>query len=152
MATAKSLGEALGAGLVGVPASLAVATGVVQDGLVSPGGAFVVLLASKRDTVWAQAFQGDRALSPGALVEARGLAALIRACAAKEAFADAQLPGELRDAAERAGATVRTPRLDASLCARASESLSSVGVDALAPIYPREPEAVTKWRERAAGA
>lgn len=146
--TAKMLGEALGAGLVGVPTASAVACGVVGDGVIPPRSAFVVLLASKRDTVWAQAFVGERAVSPGGLVDAAALGGLLGACDARAVFADAQLPSDLREAAARAGASVRVPRLDAALCACASEGLSAVGVDMLAPIYPREPEAVSKWRER----
>lgn len=76
---------------------------------------------------------------------------MLRASGVRVVLADGHLPEELRAAASDAGARLRIPRLDARLCAIASEEFPAMGVDALAPIYPREPEAVTKWRERATG-
>lgn len=149
--TAKMLGEALGAELVGVPTPSTIATGFAEDQPEAASAGFIVLLASKRDTVWAQAFRGAVAISPGALVGAEALGAIIRTASSRFALADEHLPDPLRAAAIDAGARVMTPRLDARLCALASEGFSAIGVDALTPIYPREPEAVTKWRERATG-
>lgn len=149
--TAKMLAETLGAEVVGVPTAAAIATGFVADHPADAASGFVVLLASKRDTVWAQVFRGTREISPGAIVNASTLGAILRASGVTIALADAQLPDGLRSAVSHARAETRAPRLDAHLCAIASGSFPSVAVDALGPIYPREPEAVTKWRERATG-
>lgn len=151
VATTKMLGESLGAELVGVPTASGIAAGFMEDHPGEVGEGFVVLLASKRETVWAQAFVGTRAISPGALVDPGGLGSMLRASGVRVVLADGHLPEELRAAASDAGARLRIPRLDARLCAIASEEFPAMGVDALAPIYPREPEAVTKWRERATG-
>ena len=147
MTTAKMLGESLGAELVPVPTARVAAFGFVEDDPASAQGGFVVTLASKRDTAWAQVFQGTETTSSGELLDASGLAALLRTTGARTLLADEHLPASMREEAARAGVRVASPRLDAVLCARASLGLPVVAVDALAPIYPREPEAVRKWRD-----
>jgi tRNA threonylcarbamoyl adenosine modification protein YeaZ len=147
MTTAKMLGESLGAELVAVPTARVAAFGFTEN---QPSGAsegFIVALASKRDSAWCQPFRDCNAIGDGALCDAPALAAMIDSGGAKTLLADAHLPKEMRAAAERAGMRIVAPRLDARLCAIASIGLPTVSVDVLAPIYPREPEAVRKWRE-----
>ncbi len=147
MTTAKMLGESLGAELVAVPTARVAAFGFAEDDPQPSREGFIVTLASKRDSAWCQAFRGVDALAEGALCDAPALAALIESSGAGTLLADGHLPTEMLAAAERAGMRIVAPRLDARLCALASNGLPTVSVDALAPIYPREPEAVRKWRE-----
>ncbi len=147
MTSAKMLATTIGAELLAVPTTRVVAFGFHEDEPERAREAFIVALASKRDTAWCQPFLGTDEVAEGELCDEARLEAVIRSTGARVLLADAHLPEGMRAAAERAGVKVLPPRLDAVLCARASEGLPTVGVDALAPIYPREPEAVRKWRE-----
>jgi hypothetical protein len=49
------------------------------------------------------------------------------------------------------GRVVCAPRLDAANVLEASARLAGVDPLELLPLYPREPEAVTKWRELGKG-
>jgi len=147
LTTAKMLGQALGVELVAVPTARVAAFGLLADDPAGAGEPFVVTLASKRDTAWCQAFRGVDALGDGALCDAAGLRAMFESSGARSVLADEHLPGAMREVADSLGIRVAPPRLDALLCARASLGSSPVGVDALAPIYPREPEAVRKWNQ-----
>jgi len=64
--------------------------------------------------------------------------------------ADEHLPEAFAAAAVRAGVRVVAPRLDGASCLAAAAVCPSVGAEAVAAIYGREPEAVTIWRRRAA--
>lgn len=147
MTTAKMMGEALNAELVAVPTARVASFGFVEDEPDRSHAAFIVALASKRGSAWCQAFRGTTALDAGALCDADGLKALISSTGSAALLADGSLPAELRAVADSAGLHVTPPRLDARLCALASNGLPTVSADELAPIYPREPEAVRKWRE-----
>jgi tRNA threonylcarbamoyladenosine biosynthesis protein TsaB len=147
MTTAKMLGESLGAELVAVPTALVAAFGFTEDDPERAQAGFIVTLASKRDSAWCQPFRGVDALDNGSLCDAQALAAMIESSGAGTLLADAHLPKDMLEVAQRAGTRIVAPRLDARLCAMASVGLPSVSVDALTPIYPREPEAVRKWRE-----
>jgi len=147
LTTAKMLGEALGAALVAVPTARVAALGFAEDDAERAAGPFVVALASKRETAWLQAFRGVEAIGEGALCDADGLTRVLDATGAKALLADGHIPVGMREVANRWGVDVTLPRLDALLCAKASLGLGPVRVDALAPIYPREPEAVRKWNE-----
>jgi tRNA threonylcarbamoyl adenosine modification protein YeaZ len=147
LTSAKMLGETLGAALIPVPTARVAAFGFVEDEPEHASEPFVVTLASKRESAWCQPFRGVDALGEGSLCDGDTLRTMLESSGAKGVLADEHLPRAMREIVDSAGVRVVPPRLDALLCARASIGLASVGVDALAPIYPREPEAVRKWNQ-----
>lgn len=147
LTSAKMLGETLGAALVPVPTARVAAFGFVEDEPECSSEPFVVTLASKRESAWCQPFRGVNPLGEGALCDAPALRTMLESSGARVVLADEHLPRAMREVVDFSGIRVTPPRLDAFLCARASMGLPSVGVDALAPIYPREPEAVRKWNQ-----
>jgi len=61
--------------------------------------------------------------------------------------ADRFLPEAMRRRAEELGIEVRLPAFDPVACIEAAmEGVAPVDPADLLPLYPREPEAVTKWR------
>ncbi len=150
--TAKVLAETLDCALVAVP------TAEVAAASAAPGRAgerLLVCLAAKKTTVWAQLFQrGDEAWRPGEVLGAIDAARVFELGRPDRLLADAHLPRAARDEAQARGIAVEAPVYDARACLRltlakwaAGELISPID---LVPFYPREPEAVTKWRERAA--
>ena len=135
---AKMICEATGAACVGVPTPLVVARRVDFP------GPFAVALASKGETALVTRFEGGGvdALGPGALVDASGLASLN----INLLVADSFLPAPMRARAAELGIPVQPPVFDPVACAEASEAIPPTDPAALLPLYPREPEAVTKWR------
>mgnify|MGYP002777631823 CR=1 FL=1 len=159
------LAKATGAALRGVPSALVVALsgsnavrrcpGRVGIALASKGASTHLTIIEPRgqeagrDAV-AHDAQSLAALGPQArLVEAVDLAEL----ALHTLVADRFLPLPVREAAQALGCVVVEPRLDPGACLRlalaSAASPVARGADLpLRPIYAREPEAVTKWRER----
>jgi tRNA threonylcarbamoyladenosine biosynthesis protein TsaB len=132
---AKMICEATGAACVGVPTPLVVARRVDFP------GPFAVALASKGETALVTRFENG-APGPGALIDASGLTSLH----IKLLIADAFLPPTMRARAAELGIPVQPPVFDPVACAQASEAIPPTDPAALLPLYPREPEAVTKWR------
>ena len=143
--TARMICEATGARCVPVPSAHVVAQRVRgargRDGATS--ARFAVALASKGETAHVTVFNADGACAgPGAVTDAHGLAALNVALL----VGDTYLPQSMRAEAARLGMEVQEPDFDPVACLEASAHLDAVDPIHLAPIYPREPEAVTKWR------
>lgn len=146
---AKTICLTTGAKCVGVPSSLVIAHGT--KGVANP---FAVLLAGKGDSSYATVFErwdGGAALKGdiereivkgGRLVTAGNLAGL----GVRTIVSDRFLPKAIVTEAERLGIVVVRPVFDAEACLRLGLELPWVSPEALSPIYPREPEAVTKWR------
>ncbi len=135
---AKFITEGTGARCVAVPTARAVARATAC------AVPCAVVLASKGETAWVTAFDGDREVLAGHLATARDMSAWdVRAL-----VADRFLPAAMAARAEELAIEVVAPRF----CARAvvELGLGAAPVDPLdlVPIYPREPEAVTKWRQR----
>lgn len=141
--TAKMICEATGAACIGVPTALAVAWGARAAGLIGTVG---VLLAWKREDVWRQRFELARA---GVGVPARalgegGIVALSGATDACDAVVcDGALAALLPVAS---GCPTHPAGFDAGWVLEASDGLVPTDAAQLLAIYPREPEAVTKWR------
>ncbi|MDX2118465.1 MAG: hypothetical protein SFY96_09815 [Planctomycetota bacterium] len=143
ISAAKMMSDALGAACVGVPSAQVVAQQV------SGTAPFAVALASKGEDSFATCFEprGDAgAPTPrgdGQLLGAAGLASL----GVARLIADQYLPQSMREEAARLGMVIKAPRFDAGACALLA-SMVGQPIDPLqlAPIYPREPEAVVKWR------
>jgi tRNA A37 threonylcarbamoyladenosine modification protein TsaB len=132
---AKMICEATGAACVGVPTPLVVARRV------SFQGPFAIALASKGETALVTRFEGG-APGPGTLIDASGLTSLHIGLLVADAF----LPPAMRTRAAELGIRVEPPTFDPVACAEASEIIPPTDPAALLPLYPREPEAVTKWR------
>lgn len=141
--TAKMIGEATGAACIGVPTALAVAWGARAAGLTGTVG---VLLAWKREDVWRQRFDlaqagagvALRALDDGGIVALAGATESCDAVVCDAALA-AMLP-------VTSGGRTHPAGFDARWVLEASGALAPTDAAQLLPIYPREPEAVTKWR------
>jgi tRNA threonylcarbamoyladenosine biosynthesis protein TsaB len=69
----------------------------------------------------------------------------------KLVIADRFLPDAMRFTAERGGASITEPIFAAESVIHLSAGIPAVDPVALAPLYPREPEAVTQWRKRHGG-
>ncbi|MBL0928110.1 MAG: tRNA (adenosine(37)-N6)-threonylcarbamoyltransferase complex dimerization subunit type 1 TsaB [Phycisphaerales bacterium] len=147
---AKLIAEASGCGLVGVPTALGVVRRIPHG--LSPGATVSVCLAWKRGDAWRQRFAvgeagGPRELDGGALVPLREVVEGARGDAL--VIADAELAGMLGEAAAAIGASLpatAAPVFSARAILEASAGLAPVDPAALVPLYPREPEAVSKWR------
>lgn len=164
VAAGKMIAEATSARCVGVPTALVAAIGV--EDAAARDGKLLVALASKRGRAWITVFRpGARADEPiAARVEAMALmgpteVARVVSEGGVVMVADGFVDEGIRAAAEAAdrrsgdgrGGRVVNLRLSAAACARASMGLAWVDPAALVPLYGREPEAVTLWRERRLG-
>jgi tRNA threonylcarbamoyladenosine biosynthesis protein TsaB len=139
IATTKMLCESLGAACIAIPSANVVARRVTG------AGAFAVILASKDDTAIATVFDspGSRR-AEGRLIDASQIAHL----GATHLVADRHLPETIAEAAAALGLAIQPPRFDAAACLELSFDAAAIDPSALAPLYPREPDAVTKWRQR----
>jgi len=153
---AKMICDTTSAACVGVPSSHVVAAGVRGE------GPFAVALASKGEDAFVTCFEARvgaampvvraEGADGGGLIDAAGLASL----GVSRLIADRYLPEPMRVEAARLGITIEAPRFDPAACA-ALAAVVAIPTDPLQllPIYPREPEAVVKWRalkaKRAAG-
>lgn len=139
-----SIAFATGAACVAVPSALVVAR---RAGC---SGRFAVLLASKGETSFATVFSPgwDRTASvacpPGMLVRGADIAGL----EVEMLVGDKFLPAQIREAAERAGVRVVAPHFDPEACLQLGCLLPVAAPGSLAPLYAREPEAVTLWKAR----
>jgi tRNA threonylcarbamoyladenosine biosynthesis protein TsaB len=149
VSTAKMFAEALGAKIIAVP-SAAVAAESTADADVR---SVLVALASKQDTAWftrlrrgaegAWSICGEGGLADAASLDLDGVDALL---------GDEFLPQSIRDRLSAAGIPVIHPQFDLRACLSVAERMLNTGevVDPLhlAPLYPRQPEAVTIWDQR----
>jgi tRNA threonylcarbamoyladenosine biosynthesis protein TsaB len=143
VAAAKAICEATGAAATSVPTARALVRRL--DALA--GAHCAVALAWKRDDAWLHTFarteHGWRDAAPPRLAPLHELAA----GDVSILIADAALEHMLRERGVLPGSVrVVAPRFDAIAVLEASADEPDVDPLALEPIYPREPEAVTKWR------
>lgn len=155
MITAKVIAEAVGARVVVVPTDEVVARSIRRD---RPGDqrSIAVTLTGKRDTAWCAVFGPcgwDGGPWPAPTIEGVMTAEAFAGMAGVEGVgllvADAFAPKAFHDWALRAGVEVTPPALGAKAVLIASQFREAVDPALALPIYPREPEAVTKWRDRA---
>ena len=144
VSTAKMLGEALGCKLIAVPSALVAAGSYHGDGPI------IVALASKAETFWATRMEqvGDRwePADEGQLTDAGSL----DLTDAKALIGDEYVPGKIRDICVAANVPIIEPNFDPLACLAVTEQRLELG-EALDPLtlgllYPRCPEAVSKWR------
>lgn len=146
VATARMIAEVTGAACVPVESA------VVASRAPSLPDRFAVLLASKRDTVWATLFSRRPAGpaqpdGPGELIDAPALAARRLTGTPLTIVSDENIPDSFRSLAASRGWPIVPVRLRGAALLDASRGVAGVTTDALAPLYPREAEAVRKWRE-----
>jgi tRNA threonylcarbamoyl adenosine modification protein YeaZ len=156
ISTAKALALALEVEVVAVPSALVAVEGVgeaEQEAL--GGGPVLVALAAKRGSVWvAEVVRKD---GMWAIETTLGLmeAGTVAWSAARAVLADAYFPDEARVLCARAGVKVVAPVFDSAACLRVAERMLARGETVepakLLPVYAREPEAATLWRERRGG-
>lgn len=136
-ASVKMIAEVTGAQVHGVPSAWVVAR---RAACASP---FAVALASKNDSAWLTQFDPHGSpLTEGRLVYARDfvparLTALI---------ADRFLPAPFAEACATARVPIIRPNFDPHALIEVAQHATPIDPVSLLPIYPREPEAVTKWR------
>lgn len=136
---AKMISEATGALCIPVPSACAVARCATTP---FPVG---VALASKGESAWVTVFDaptGPR--EPGAIRHSSDLAGL----GVRSLIADRFLPASFTRACTEHAVAIGPPVFDAFRVIECAADISPVDPVALEPLYPREPEAVTKWRER----
>lgn len=153
MITAKAMAETISAGVVVVPTAEAIARNTRRaHGTTGP---LAVLLSGKRDTSWCAIYPEAPWASPrwpspevADVVDAEQFARLAGAEEIAALIADEHAPEGFMRWAESNRVEVIQPACSAEMVLAASaDCAASDPADAL-PVYPREPEAVTKWRER----
>ncbi len=137
-AAANLIGFASGARIVGVPSAWVVARGLAGH------GPLAVCLACKGDSAWVTRFdaQGE-AVDGGALRTADDLALASNELLIGDRF----LPASFREAAERAGRPIIEPVFSAEACLASAWRFEACEPGKVTPLYGREAEAVTRWRE-----
>jgi len=147
--TAKLIAESTGARAVAVPSAL-VAAWKAGAGLRARGvDRFAVAISSKGVTTHLSVCEvtssGVRVVGEPCVV---GAAELEKALGgASVLVADRFLPETIRARAAALGVEIIAPEFDPVACLHASVDMEAVDPVMLLPIYAREPEAVTKWRE-----
>jgi tRNA threonylcarbamoyladenosine biosynthesis protein TsaB len=150
VSVAKMLAESVGAMLVAVPSALVAAHAAV--GGCAEGELILVALAVKGDDFWRTRLRfGDDGWTT---VERPGLvrSGEVDLDGVRCVVADEHLPEAAREACDRRSIPIVEPRFDPGvlvpLVRRALDRGETVDPLALAPLYPREPEAVTLWNRR----
>lgn len=143
-AVGKMIAEATGASCVSIgSASVALRSAPAQ----AQEGRVCVLLASKGDTAWGQIFSDGVALDEGVVLDPHRLATAIDA-GIQVIIADHHLPIAMREIAQSRGIRVEPAIFSAEACAQLGIEGAPIDPLDLTPIYPREPDAVTLWRNR----
>lgn len=141
--TAKVLAQTLGCTL------LAVESARVAAQAIAPGARpALVALASKKGRTHATLVNADGVLTDLGIVDESVLAR----AKPVSLVADQHLPPGFADEARRLGVGLLPLELDARHLPAASRGLNPVSPGVMAPIYAREPDAVTQWRARGASA
>lgn len=140
VATAKGIAEASGGGCIAVPTAMVVAAKVTPD-----GRGFVVALNSKRDAAFLVPVDAS-----GRVCGEGEVASTLRGVGLEGAgrlIADRFLPANLRREAVDREWRVEAPVFDAAACLGVAFGRPVIDPSELSPLYGREPEAVSKWRE-----
>jgi tRNA threonylcarbamoyl adenosine modification protein YeaZ len=146
--TAKMIAEATGAACVAVPTADAVAArfGFLRG----PAANFAVALASKNADAFVACYAPGaarpRLLAPGGLCDATKLARLAETHQLTHLLADRFLPPAMLEHATTLGLGIVEPVFHPLAVLDAALDHGPIDPAQLLPIYPREPEAVTKWR------
>jgi tRNA threonylcarbamoyladenosine biosynthesis protein TsaB len=150
VATAKMLAEATGAEIAAVPSYAVAAWSLSMD--LAPA---LVCLASKGEHAYGVMLPGEPGAGGKAWIAGARVLGLVDAAAVREArprtvIGDRFLPEAVRAAAADIGAAVVEPVFSAAFALQIGAGLPPVDPVQLAPLYSREPEAVTQWRKKQA--
>ena len=127
-----------GCPVVAVPSAAVVALAMAGR------GPLVVCLASKAEAAWVTRFDADGAMvGGGSLMSAADLNLL----PSETLVGDRFLPESFRDAATSTGCDTAQPVFSPESCLALSARFSPVQAGNAAPLYGREAEAVTRWRD-----
>ncbi len=137
---AKVICDSTGALCIPVPTAQIVAARVAN------ARPFAVALASKRESAWITIFSPDRAARLTLGIVDDGAIDTLTSEGVDLLVIDHHAPPRLVERALEASIRVERPVFDAGACAALGATLPPIDPLALEPIYPREPEAVTKWR------
>lgn len=141
----KTVCEVIGAECIAVPTTRALIRRV--DAALRHDRPTTILLAWKKADAWAESFAPGDSLLPSREAALTPFSAL--ALDSREIIVcDAPLEVALRDAGlVPPHALIRRPCFDAVAVLEASAEFAPIDPASLQPLYPREPEAATKWRE-----
>jgi tRNA A37 threonylcarbamoyladenosine modification protein TsaB len=137
--TAKVLAQTIGCELVAVPTARIAAASI--DPQHKPA---LIALASKNELAHCSVAHANGLLESVGVIDADR----IKSLGVVSIVADSHLPRTFVDRAEEFGIAIHPIVLDARLCLEAAEGVEPTSPIDLAPIYAREPDAVTQWRSR----
>lgn len=137
--TAKVLAHTIGCSLVAVPTANVAAVAI--DSAHRPA---LIALASKNNLAHCSVAHADGQIEAVGVIDASKIESLN----VRSIFADSFLPKAFVEAAEQQGIEVHPIVLDAQNCLVAASGIPPIAPIELAPIYAREPDAITQWRER----
>lgn len=135
--TAALIAEATGAEAVPVPTALIAARNANGE------YPLAVALATKGEEAHVSLFHAPGTIARAGLMTCPDLEAMN----VRTLVGDAFLPATWLTEAARLGIAIAPTVLDPEACIACGVGLAGVEPEALRPIYPREPEAVRKWRE-----
>ena len=157
VSAAKMLAETLKVDLIAAPSALVAAESIALDRERDAGpNQVLVMLASKHESTWCTQLHRDgeswRIIGEPGLRDARSL----ELKGVELVLSDEHLPSEIRRRCDAEGIRVLPPEFDARACLavahRMLEQGSTIDPLRLLPLYPREPEAVSLWKQRKANA
>ncbi|MFT3686960.1 MAG: tRNA (adenosine(37)-N6)-threonylcarbamoyltransferase complex dimerization subunit type 1 TsaB [Phycisphaerales bacterium] len=146
-ATGAMLAEGLGIPAVAVPSALV----AIIAAKVPANERVAVLMAAKGQAAWCatiDAFMPTITWADQARAGVMMTVAEVAAAKPTVALADRHLPETIGAALASENVPIRPLTFTAEACLRASALCEPCDAAALVPIYPREPEAVTLWRQR----
>jgi tRNA threonylcarbamoyl adenosine modification protein YeaZ len=144
-ATAKMLAETTSCSLAAVPSALVCASVWASN---EPGhdGPLAVALASKRDTTWLSIIE-EGVVTWAGLVDAASAEVHLARCSIL--LADAYLPGPITDLAKGYSMAIEPPTFAPEATLELALAMNLAGLQecstTLSPLYPRVPEAVTRF-------
>lgn len=144
VATAKMLHEVTGAEVVPVPSA-----NVAAHALTGDDRPAVVCLASKRGTAHVTVYGNASAPRVAGVLNEAEFVELCAARSIRTIVSDHHLPEGWARATQHLNRYA--PAFCAAACLRLGMAFAAADAVRLVPAYPREPEAVTRWKERAAG-
>lgn len=137
---AKVLAESTGALCIPVP------TAHVAAARVSNPHPFAIALASKRETAWVAAFNPDRTEHRAIGISDERVIDTLVSIGVDLLVVDRFAPPAMVERARACGVRIQPPTFDALACCELGARYQPLDPIELEPLYPREPEAVTKWR------
>jgi tRNA threonylcarbamoyl adenosine modification protein YeaZ len=145
-AAGKMIAAGVGAACYGVPTPMVVAHAARDRG---EAGRLGVLLAGKDQSAFLTLFSaGEWTLGPGESPGRLVQAADFPVHAVDVVVGDRHLPGPIRVLLEQRGIRIAEPAFRGTSVLAAVAHLEAVEPLQLAPLYPREPDAVTLWKQR----